>query len=369
MNERGTALIATLAVVMILLPLGAYVVLQCRTDLMIERNFNAEVETFYAAEAGLEHALAEIRPGQSFDDVLAGPDRIRGTADDGAFPFDEGTPAAFPSQPFVYDVRVAAGGDGLVSVVSRATGRAGASKTVAALVKRSPLVFTPAALYAGVGVAHADFGEGHTLLSGLDHQSSDPPTLATGAAPAGAALASPDQEAEMDLRAKLPDFVTRELLGAGGTPSIATVPTFDVESISRRSAAQSAAVAFGELHVPSAVVLGTPRTPQISIVHGSVDVSGSLTGNGMLIIEGGLHVSGRLEFTGIIVGMNDLTFESASNVMVSGALWQGGNERNRLELRGEGAIMYSSRALTAVDNLFPALLPHAAVVAGWQEQL
>ncbi len=153
MNQRGTALIATLALIMILLPVGAYVVLQCRTDLMIERNFNAELETFYAAEAGLEHAIAEIRPGQSFDNILAGPDRIPETADDGWFPFEEGAPAAFPYPPFAYDVRVTPAGDNLLSVVSRATGRAGANKTVAALVRRSPLPFTPAALYAARSVA------------------------------------------------------------------------------------------------------------------------------------------------------------------------------------------------------------------------
>ncbi len=368
MNERGTALIATLAVIMILLPLGAYVVLQCRTDLMIERNFNAELETFYTAEAGLEHAVGEIRPGQSFEDLLAGPDRIRGTADDGVFPFDEGGPAAFPYPPLAYAVHVLPAGDNLVSVVSQASGRAGSTKTVTALVKRSPLAFTPAALYARSSVPHAQF-DGRTLLSGLDHQSGDPPALATGAAPAVAAVASSDSEAEAELRAKLPDSVNRELVGAGGTPSIVTVPAFDLESLVAHSAAQPASVSFADLRVPSALVLGTPRTPQISVVHGSLDVAGSLTGNGMLIVEGGLYVSGNLEFSGLIISMNDLAFEPTSSMMVSGALWHGGNEGSRLELLGEGAVVYSSRALTALDNLFPALLPHAAVVAGWQEQL
>lgn len=38
MNQRGTALVATLAIVMVLLPLGALLVFQCRTDLMIQHN-------------------------------------------------------------------------------------------------------------------------------------------------------------------------------------------------------------------------------------------------------------------------------------------------------------------------------------------
>src|SRR5262245_46040506 len=96
LREDGMALIATLAIGMILLPLGAFVLWQCRTDLAIQHNQRAEIEAFYVAEAGLEHALAEIRPAASFAPLLRGPDRVAGTNDDGGFPFAEGHPADFP---------------------------------------------------------------------------------------------------------------------------------------------------------------------------------------------------------------------------------------------------------------------------------
>jgi hypothetical protein len=366
MGNRGTALIAALSIIMILLPLGAYVVLQCRTDLLIERNFRAEVEAFYAAEAGLEHAIAEIDPGQSFDAVLAGPDRIAGTADDGAFPFRHGPPSDFASPQLSYDVRATPVAGNMLSLVSRGTGRYGATKVVTALVARSPIVFTPAALYVQGDIRRLDLGGG-LLLSGLDHRIDDPPASPMGTAAPTAALASPDAEAEQDLRRRLPEDVAARLPGAGGAPSIATSPTFNVQGYADRFAAQSSSVHLSALG--ETATLGTPGTPQISVVDGDAYISGWLHGNGVLVVRGTLDVMGTFEFTGLVVALNGILFEPASNITINGTLWQGPAMDDRLQLRGSGAIGYSSSALTAVDTAFPGILPHAAVVNGWEEQL
>jgi hypothetical protein len=366
MGNRGTALIAALIIIMILLPLGAYVALQSRTDLLIERNFRAEVEAFYAAEAGLEHAIAEIDPGQSFDAVLAGPDRILGTADDGAFPFRHGPPSDFTSPQLSYDVRATPVPGNMLSLVSRGTGWYGATKVVAALVARSPIVFTPGGLYVQGDIRHLDLGGG-LLLSGLDHRIGDPPASPMGTAAPIAALASPDAEAEQDLRRRLPEGLAAQITGAGGAPSIATSTTFNVQSYADRFAAQSSSVhlsAIGET-----VTLGTPRTPQISVVEGDAYISGCLRGNGVLVVRGTLDVTGTLEFTGLVVALNGILFEPAGNITITGTLWRGPAMDERLQLHGSGAIGYSSGALTAVDTVFPGILPHPAVVNGWEEQL
>ena len=367
MGNRGTALIAALIIIMILFPLGAYVALQCRTDLLIERNFRAEVEAFYAAEAGLEHAIAEIDPGQSFDAVLAGPDRIPGTADDGAFPFRHGPPSDFASPQLSYDVRATPVHSNMLSLVSRGTGRYGATKVVAALVARSPIAFTPAALYVEGDIRHLDLGGGPLLLSGLDHRIDDPPASPMGTAAPIAALASPDAEAEQDLRRRLPEGLAGRLPGAGGVPSIATSPTFNVQSYADRFAAQPSCVHLSALG--ETLTLGPPGTPQISVVEGDARISGRLRGNGVLVVRGTLDVTGTLEFTGLVVALNGILFEPAGNITITGTLWQGPAMDDRLQLRGSGAIGYSSSALTAVDTAFPGILPHAAVVKGWEEQL
>lgn len=369
MTERGAALIATLILMMILLPLGAYVVLQCRTDWLLERNFRAELEAFYAAEAGLEHAVAEIEPGQSFDDVLAGPDRIAGTSDDGVFPFREGTPVDFASASLRYDVRLALTSGNMLSIVSYGSGRHGATKVVAALAARSALPFTPAALYAAGDIRGIDLGSGQLLLSGLDHLLSDAPASANGSAPAVAALASPDAAAEEALRLQLAGGLAGQFVGAGGTPSLATTGDLRVQNHATRLAAQPTSVRLGTLNVSDTAVLGTPRTPQISVVAGDADIAGWLSGTGILIVGGSLHVTGTFEFSGLVIALNSLLLESSGSMLITGALWQGPAADAALELRGSGAIMYSSRALGAVDAAFPGLLPHAVVLTGWQEQL
>ena len=54
---------------------------------------------------------------------------------------------------------------------------------------------------------------------------------------------------------------------------------------------------------------------------------------------------------------------------MAGALWRNASQDTRVALQGTGAVVYNSAALAAVDIAFPGLLPHAAVIAGWQEQL
>lgn len=369
MTQRGTALVVTLSIIMVLLPLGAYLVLQCRTDLMIQRNFRNEVEAFYVAEAGLDHAVADIPPGQSFDDVLAGPDGIAGTADDGLFPFSEGAAGEFPYAPFHYEVRVTLTANNSLSILSHGTGKDGATKVVGALVSRSPLPFTPAALYVQNNMGRVELGPGTFLLSGLDHRLDDTPEKPSGTAAPVPALGSPDGEAESALRNHLPDELAGRFLGAGGPPSIAVTPPFDVLALALRLADQPQCARFGAVASGESLEFGTPRVPQISVVSGDVEVPGRLVGNGVLVIQGTLHVGGTFDFTGIVIALGGLVFDPSSNVEIAGAFWHGRTEDERLRLLGTGAIMYSSLALAGVDNAFPGLLPHAAVVTGWVEEL
>jgi hypothetical protein len=369
MNQRGTALVSTLGVAMILLPLGAFVVLQCRMDVFIQRNMRAEIEAFYVADAGLEHAVAEISPAQSFDDLLVGPDGIAATGDDGVFPFAEGAPPDFPFAPFRYAVRVSKGADGVLHLVSQGSGLHGATKVVEALLTRSPQVFTPAGLYAEGDATNLDMGSAGFLLSGFDHRSTDLLETATGTAAAVPALGSAEVNTATVLGQRLASAAAQRLLGAGGTPSLATTPALDVAAYAARVDGRSERVRLSAATLTGPVVLGTASAPQISIVDGDVDISSPLTGNGILVIQGALHVTGTIVFSGLVLAMGSVVFEAASSVTVMGALWRGAAGPERVDLLGSGGIVYSSAALAGVDAAFPGLLPHAAVLAGWQEQL
>jgi hypothetical protein len=369
MNQRGTALIAALTIAMILIPLGTFVAVQCRNDFLIQRNLRSEVEAFYVAEAGLEHAVAEIPPGRSFDRVLFGPDRIAGTNDDGVFPFAGGPPAAFPYAPLRYDVHVTDAGDGMVQILSQGTGKNGASKVVTALVARSPLPVTPAALYAEGDVMRLALGSSGFLLSGFDHRLTDSATTPTATQAAIPALGTPSIDWERSLRARLSSGVADALVGAGGSPSIATVASLDLQTYASAMMQRPERVILTAVTANDLPTLGTEAAPQLSIVTGDCDVAGRVSGNGILVVQGALHVTGNLAFAGLVLALGGVVFEAGSDATISGALWRGVSVDDRLELSGAGAIAYSSAALGAVDTAFPGLLPHAAVVVGWQEQL
>lgn len=367
MDERGTALAAALCIIIVLLPLGALVALQCRTDLAIRHNLRTEIEAFYVAEAGLEHAVAEIGPGQSFAALLVGPDGVPGTADDGVFPFREGVPAPFPRAPYRYEVHVEDAQGAMVRLISQGMGEHGASKIVEGVVGRSAFPVTPAALYAERDLSGFDMGTGGFSISGFDHQPQDG-SASSDPGSAVAALSSPSGDTEASLRQHFWLNDADRLTGAGGTPSISTTTALGVERYAAAVTQQGQAVILTGLH-GTPPVLGAPSAPQLTVVAGPLDIADSLTGSGVLVVQGMLHVAGSFNFTGLVVAMGGVVSDPASTVAVAGALWCGPSQDERLEFRGHGAVAYSRSALSAVDRAWPALLPHAAMLVAWQESL
>jgi hypothetical protein len=365
-NQRGTALVAALSIAMILLPLGALVALQCRTDLAIQRNLRSDIETFYVAEAGLAHAVADIPPGQSFDQLLAGPDHVKGTQDDGVFPFVSGQPSAFPHPPFRYDVQVVPASPSLLRIVSSASGLNGSTKVVETLVTRAPLPFTPAAVYAETTTTNVSLGT-NFRLSGTDQQAVFPPIPANPPTAQLPALSTPSAETEALLRSRL-SSAAGQISGAGGVPSIATAARLDLNAYAQSMTTAAAAIVRSAVPVDDAT-WGTRGQPQLSIVAGDLHVPGHLTGSGVLFVRGRLDITGTLEFSGVVLVQGAVVLEPSSGVTLLGALWQAASQDERLELRGEGVVAYSSDALAALDRTFPGLLPHAVALAGWHEEL
>jgi hypothetical protein len=77
-------------------------------------------------------------------------------------------------------------------------------------------------------------------------------------------------------------------------------------------------------------------------------------------------VTGELVFSGIVIVLGDVFFESGSNVRIQGGLLQGcGN--GVLALLGTGTIAYDSEAIERVDTAYPGLLPQRARIVGWRD--
>jgi hypothetical protein len=363
-NQRGAALVVTLGLAMLLLPLGAFAVLRCHTHVLIQHNLRSDIEGLYVAEAGLTGAVAQMRPSTTFDVALSGPDRIAGTQDDGVLALGPSISGALPVVPAIR-IEPAAGG---VRILSTAMGPGATSKVVEALLTLDPLPFTPASAYLEGDATMFDLGTEGFLLSGLDHAIDDPPDAPQGPSGPVAALSTPDAAIGATLRSRLGGYAA-QLPGAGVAPSVASADAIDVVAYATGLQVRPERTLLPPLTVNAGTVLGTESVPQLSVVAGDCDVADDLTGGGILVVQGMLRVTGTMRFVGLVVALGGVVFEASSHVELVGALWHGAGNDPRLQFQGTGAVAYSSAALALADTAFPHSLLHATRVVGWAEHL
>jgi hypothetical protein len=72
LNERGFALLITLMAMSLLSALGLALVLNTATDVLIADHFRAAREALYAADAGIEYAIADLETVADWNSVLRG---------------------------------------------------------------------------------------------------------------------------------------------------------------------------------------------------------------------------------------------------------------------------------------------------------
>ena len=227
-DQRGHALLTSLLMMTALMPLGAFALMQVRTDLLVNRHVRAGAEAFSAAESGLELALADLRHDPSFDRLRVGADGTAGTADDRLFAFVAG-PAVMLPAPMRYEIEVQPRTDELIDIVARGFGTGLSTRVVAATVRRGGVLW-PAAICTAASpldlVLGADFS-----VSGHDHAGKDTPlpALALSHDAAGA------------VRGTLSDVSATQLTGDGGPPSIATQNCPPVDSVASSFASETSA--------------------------------------------------------------------------------------------------------------------------------
>jgi hypothetical protein len=327
-GRRGSALIATLAATSVLLPLAAFAVLLTRSGFRVHENTRAQAEAFFVAEAGLEHALADIPSTTTTERLLAGPDGRRATSDDGRFRFREGQPTFFPRAPLYYEVQIEPVTSERVRLTSHGFGQRGARAAVEALLWRDPEPRIPAALYAGgarTTVIGRDF-----LVSGYD-RAGGVPALGVGDASEAAALQRQLSHAEADL-----------LVGTGGSPSVVLVEPIDVSEL----------VAWIS---ESAASIRGPGPMELKVLP-DAEVDSAVTGAGVLVAPRGLRVRRSLVFDGLLLVLGGLEFERGATVQINGSVWVEGS--GTLVLEANGWLRYSSQILAAIDRQFAGLIPH-----------
>lgn len=349
-RQTGSALITTMIVSSALLVIGAFAVMQARLDLLVQRHTRAAVEMFYVAEAGLEHALADLASDPRFERLLVGRDGIEGTPDDGAYPFRNGPPSFFPRAPFRYEVRVESVDENTAEIVSQGIGAGPATRSVSAPILRSTEPHLPAA-------ASAFALDLEMLLSDEFSLLGSEPGAPGEEVPA---LAVVDNAVRDGILSELPETAKARIVGPRGAPSVAARQFVDLAELADRIE-----------QLPEAVLLPDGATGDLGagvlVSRGSLLV-GTASGSGLLLVQGDLVVGEQLDFSGLVAVMGDVSFERSSSIQIDGSLLQGAPGK-QLKLLGTGHIKYDREAIQALDGAVPGLLPRGALVAGWRERL
>ena len=146
-NEAGYALLLTLMISALVLPLGAFALMQARIDLLTAQHGRRATELFYTAESGLEHALADLRLEPFFDRFEDDTEAEWAREENPSFPFLKPSANPLPSDSLQYEITVEFVDSEQVRIVSKASGRMQASQTVSSSIMRSSKPFTPGAIF------------------------------------------------------------------------------------------------------------------------------------------------------------------------------------------------------------------------------
>jgi hypothetical protein len=255
----------------------------------------------------------------------------------------------FPHVPFHYEVRVAQLGVDRLEISARGYGPLGATRMVVASVLRGLDPYLPAALSLAARDATLALGAGFRV-AGVEPRSDDPglPAVALDGPEAAAALA-----------ARLAPGAGAQLVGRGGSPSIAGAALPSAESIADAAARRADAQPLGG---EARGRLGdglfvTPTSLRLADVEGS----------GVLVVGGTLELSGTISFAGLIVALGDVRLDASSTAAIDGAVMVG-SVGAQVSLRGAGHLAYDPLIIARIDAQFPGLLPRRARVTGWREQ-
>jgi hypothetical protein len=317
-RRRGSALLAAVTLLAVAAALTAALAEMATSEAWIAGRRRLAAEARAAADGCVARLVASVPPGWDLAPMLAGPDGIAGTADDGTL----ATPPACSARATAAGARV------LLAV----TGSAGGGRhAVDALVGREA---TPgvAALVWTAAVPGAVAGT--VALDGVD--AGDP------TAPAWSALAAP----------AAPDALDAWLAGEAGHvvpsadtagPSWAPAPPLAVLGARVRGGPHGGAELLGP--VP-------PAAPAVALVDGDLVLAAPVHGAGLLHVAGTLDIQGRLDFTGVVVAEQGLRVRGGATLAVRGAVWLGAPAAGQpLAVDGLVSVARDGGALEAADLL------------------
>ncbi|HEV7731561.1 MAG TPA: hypothetical protein VGR62_05330 [Candidatus Binatia bacterium] len=334
-RARGAAgLPAALALLAVSTALGAALLELTHTQAVLARTRRNTALALAAADGCLATVVARLPAGWSFADVLAGPDGMSGTSDDGTVVADGDC---------LVDARVAPHPARLLLDVDAVVG--GGRRMLSATVTRATEPGAPALVWLARPTPPASIG-GLLVLDGVDVDDS--------ARPAVASIAGPGDPASLDA-----------WIAAQGGHVERTTPDAAPRFSPPPPLAELAARAVAAGAAPGGTFVATPPAPaMLTRVPADLVVATPLVGAGLLIVEGRLDIMASFEFSGVVVAAGGVRVAEGARLVVRGGLWLGPSDPAAplLEVEGDVTVQASADAVAVADDLLP--LPRRARVGG-----
>lgn len=254
-----------------------------------------------------------------------------------------------------YNINIS-GPDSLVKVTSTATFM-GVTHTsvVEAAADKVPLYPGPGAMYLSAstvaGLKKNAIG-GSIEINGNNHDINGNPIAGTPVP--GIAV---DGEAQ---RLAVIDMIQKQkinnILGAGGTPSVAVVnDTIDWAAYAQLIADNPDYLIDAQDKIKSTNTWGTVSQPKVTFINGDITLNNatSASGCGILVINGNLTINGGFDFKGMLIAFKNTNVDInlTGNVEILGSLVAAGNQINIDCSSGNFASLYSTEALALVQSL------------------
>ena len=338
-NERGSTLVVSVLVLVILSILGAAALTLSNTELLIARNIRLNAKAFYLAEAGIEKACSLI---QDVNGSLA-----------------EGSYVAQVNGP--YKIQNATNSSSIWDIYEFTVNSTGyyegahANISIKANSKKLPLNSDASlSIYTtGTNATAEATAQGNPVLDGNDYGLPDnfncsgvdcnvDSSLLNGISTNG--LYMDQGSVEIKGSAEI-NPGTQEGNGTYNNEywkNMATELTPLADNVLNESTSED-------------LTLGTREEPQVTVLGDNAKLSGTVNGAGILIVNGSAQSTGNFHFEGqvIILGNENETvdFFSAGTPYIYGSVAVAGNPDASLNVKGNASIKYSQLALKNAGNI------------------
>jgi len=333
-GRRGFAMVGALLALVVATLFTATLADLGRGELVIARNEQRAAVALAALDGCTAVVLRALPLGWWFDDVLAGPDGVGGTLDDGALP----TPAGCVGTA----TAVAAAAPRLRVVLEASRG--GGRRRGEAIVGRAATPGPAALLWLPDG-ARAGLVAGTLALDGAAGDG------------AWAGLAAASEPSVLDL------WASRQPGHVRTTPSTPAPIWSPAPPVAALVVAARAAAA-----VPAEAALGSDPTlaPALGLADGRLTIASPRWARGILIVAGRLEVHATLDVDGLLVVGGGVHVAPGALLRVRGAVWSDTRSAAAFDVWGSAHVRRDPGALATGANMLT--LPHEPRLVAWRDR-